>query len=63
MNLFLHNIGDINSEPPIVRNDSLIFEPSENIFYSGESFYEIKSLRQWRGQTPRMPHFCESAEL
>jgi type I restriction enzyme M protein len=29
MNLFLHNIGDINSEPPIVRNDSLIAEPSE----------------------------------
>ncbi len=28
MNLFLHNIGDINSEPPIVRNDSLIAESS-----------------------------------
>lgn len=33
MNLFLHNIGDINSEPPIVRNDSLISEPSEKFDY------------------------------
>jgi len=33
MNLFLHNIGDINSEPPIVRNDSLIAEPSEKFDY------------------------------
>lgn len=33
MNLFLHNIGDINSEPPIVRNDSLIAEPNEKFDY------------------------------
>jgi len=33
MNLFLHNIGDINSEPPIVRNDSLIAEPGEKFDY------------------------------
>jgi len=33
MNLFLHNIGDINSEPPIVRNDSLISEPSDKFDY------------------------------
>ncbi|MEX2477686.1 MAG: class I SAM-dependent DNA methyltransferase [Gracilimonas sp.] len=33
MNLFLHNIGDINSEPPIVRNDSLISEPDEKFDY------------------------------
>jgi len=33
MNLFLHNIGDINSEPPIVRNDSLIAEPDEKFDY------------------------------
>jgi len=33
MNLFLHNIGDINSEPPIVRNDSLISESSEKFDY------------------------------
>ncbi|CAN5216249.1 class I SAM-dependent DNA methyltransferase [soil metagenome] len=33
MNLFLHNIGDINSEPPIVRNNSLISEPGENFDY------------------------------
>jgi type I restriction enzyme M protein len=33
MNLFLHNIGDINSEPPIVRNDSLIAEPREKFDY------------------------------
>jgi len=33
MNLFLHNIGDINSEPPIVRNDSLISEPQEKFDY------------------------------
>ncbi|MEX2347713.1 MAG: class I SAM-dependent DNA methyltransferase [Balneolaceae bacterium] len=33
MNLFLHNIGDINSEPPIVRNDSLISEPNEKFDY------------------------------
>ncbi len=33
MNLFLHNIGDINAEPPIVRNDSLIAEPNEKFDY------------------------------
>lgn len=33
MNLFLHNIGDISSEPPIVRNDSLIAEPGEKFDY------------------------------
>ncbi len=33
MNLFLHNIGDINSEPPIVRNDSLISEPNDKFDY------------------------------
>ena len=33
MNLFLHNIGDINSEPPIVRNDSLIAEPNDKFDY------------------------------
>tara|TARA_R110000868_G_scaffold306734_3_gene568094 strand:+ start:22907 stop:24376 length:1470 start_codon:yes stop_codon:yes gene_type:complete len=33
MNLFLHNIGDINSEPPISRNDSLIAEPSTKFDY------------------------------
>ncbi|MFO7847197.1 MAG: class I SAM-dependent DNA methyltransferase [Balneolaceae bacterium] len=33
MNLFLHNIGDINSEPPIVRNDSLIAEPGDKFEY------------------------------
>jgi type I restriction enzyme M protein len=30
---FLHNIGDINSEPPIVRNDSLIAEPRDKFDY------------------------------
>jgi type I restriction enzyme M protein len=33
MNLFLHNIGDINSEPPIDRGDSLISLPSERFDY------------------------------
>jgi len=33
MNLFLHNIGDINSQPPIIRNDSLISEPNEKFDY------------------------------
>ncbi|MFY0683819.1 MAG: SAM-dependent DNA methyltransferase [Balneola sp.] len=33
MNLFLHNIGDIDSEPPISRNDSLIAEPSSKFDY------------------------------
>lgn len=29
MNLFLHNIGDLTSEPPIEREDSLISDPGE----------------------------------
>lgn len=33
MNLFLHNIGDINATPPIVRNDSLISEPDDKFDY------------------------------
>ncbi len=33
MNLFLHNIGDINSEPPIKREDSLLSKPSELFDY------------------------------
>lgn len=33
MNLFLHNIGDIDSQPPVIRNDSLIAEPSEKFDY------------------------------
>lgn len=33
MNLFLHNIGDLNSDPPIDRNDSLISLPSERFDY------------------------------
>jgi type I restriction enzyme M protein len=33
MNLFLHNIGDLNSEPPIERNDSLITLPSTRYDY------------------------------
>jgi len=33
MNLFLHNIGDMNSEPPITRNDSLIADPGERFDY------------------------------
>jgi type I restriction enzyme M protein len=33
MNLFLHNIGDINSEPPISRNDSLIAVPGDKFDY------------------------------
>lgn len=33
MNLFLHNIGDLNSDPPIERNDSLITLPSERYDY------------------------------
>ncbi len=33
MNLFLHNIGDLNSEPPVSRNDSLISKPSETFDY------------------------------
>lgn len=33
MNLFLHNIGDMNSEPPITRNDALIADPGERFNY------------------------------
>ncbi|MBN2425785.1 MAG: SAM-dependent DNA methyltransferase [Calditrichaceae bacterium] len=33
MNLFLHNIGDLNSEPPITRNDSLIADPGDRFDY------------------------------
>jgi len=33
MNLFLHNIGDINSEPPIKREDSLLSKPSKLFDY------------------------------
>ncbi len=33
MNLFLHNIGDMNSEPPITRNDSLISDPGKRFDY------------------------------
>jgi len=33
MNLFLHNIGDINDEPPITRNDALIADPGERFDY------------------------------
>lgn len=33
MNLLLHSIGDIDSDPPIERNDSLLSKPSENFDY------------------------------
>jgi len=33
MNLFLHNIGDMNSEPPITRNDSLVSDIGERFDY------------------------------
>ncbi len=33
MNLYLHNIGDLNSEPPIDRADSLLAAPSEKFDY------------------------------
>jgi type I restriction enzyme M protein len=33
MNLYLHNIGDLNSEPPIERADSLLGAPSEKFDY------------------------------
>jgi len=33
MNLFLHNIGDMNSDPPITRNDALITDPGERFDY------------------------------
>lgn len=29
MNMFLHNIGDIDGEPPITRNDALIADPGK----------------------------------
>ena len=33
MNLYLHNIGDLNSEPPIERADSLLAAPAEKFDY------------------------------
>ncbi len=33
MNLFLHNIGDMDGEPPILREDSLITSPSKHFDY------------------------------
>ncbi|MDR3608950.1 MAG: class I SAM-dependent DNA methyltransferase [Ignavibacteriaceae bacterium] len=33
MNLYLHNIGDLNSEPPIERADSLLVSPSQKFDY------------------------------
>lgn len=33
MNLFLHNIGDLNSEPLVERNDSLLSQPSTTFDY------------------------------
>jgi type I restriction enzyme M protein len=33
MNLYLHNIGDLNSEPPIIRADSLLASPSTKFDY------------------------------
>ena len=33
MNLYLHNIGDLNSEPPIERADSLLAAPPEKFDY------------------------------
>jgi len=33
MNLFLHNIGDIDGEPPITRNDALLADPGERFDY------------------------------
>ena len=33
MNLFLHNIGDIDSNPPITRNDALLSDPGERFDY------------------------------
>ena len=33
MNLFLHNIGEMNEEPPITRNDALIADPGERFDY------------------------------
>jgi len=33
MNLYLHNIGDIDSPPPVTRSDSLIGDPGERFDY------------------------------
>jgi len=33
MNLYLHNIGDLNSDPPIERADSLLASPAEKFDY------------------------------
>jgi type I restriction enzyme M protein len=33
MNMFLHNIGDLTSDPAILRNDSLIGDPGERFDY------------------------------
>lgn len=33
MNLFLHNIGNLNSDPPIERNDALITPPADRYDY------------------------------
>lgn len=33
MNLFLHNIGDMNGEAPVTRNDSLLSDPGERFDY------------------------------
>lgn len=33
MNLYLHNIGGIDAEPPVTRNDSLIADPGERFDY------------------------------
>jgi type I restriction enzyme M protein len=33
MNLFLHNIGDIDGEAPITRNDALLADPGERFDY------------------------------
>jgi type I restriction enzyme M protein len=33
MNLFLHNIGDLNSAPPVERSDSLISQPAQTFDY------------------------------
>lgn len=33
MNLYLHNIGDLNSDPPITRADSLLASPSTKFDY------------------------------
>lgn len=33
MNMFLHNIGDLNSQPPITRDDALLGAPSQKFDY------------------------------